>query len=107
MKHNIKKCLELLKKVIVLLTNLVNASNHTKCISLNNQKSEIQLALFINLHPNEYSQELHYYPFAFKLDTCAKSCNTLNDLSNRLCASNKTEDLNIHVPIMITVNQKF
>ena len=107
MKHNIKKCLELLKKIIVLLTNLVNASNHTKCISLNNQKSEIQLALFINLHPNEYSQELHYYPFAFKLDTSAKSCNTLNDLSNRSCASNKTEDLNIPVPIMITMNQKF
>ena len=22
----------------------------------------------INLHPNEYSQELYYYPFAVKLD---------------------------------------
>ena len=22
----------------------------------------------INLHPNEYSQEFHYYPFAVKLD---------------------------------------
>ena len=36
----------------------------------------------INLHPNEYSQEFHYYPFAAKLDSCVGSCNTLNDLSN-------------------------
>ena len=50
---------------IVLLTNIVNASNHTKCVSLSNQKYGIQPTL-INLHPNEYSQELHYYPFAVK-----------------------------------------
>ena len=37
------------------------------------------------------------------------SCNTLNDLSNRVCLRNKTEDLNIHVFNMITgkMNQKF
>ena len=50
---------------IVLLTNLVNASSHTKCVSLSNKKCEIQ-PTFINSHPNEYSQELHYYPFAVK-----------------------------------------
>ena len=38
----------------------------------------------INLHPNEYSQEFHYYPFAVKLDQCVGSCNTLNDLSNNV-----------------------
>ena len=43
---------------IVLLTNIVNASNHTKCVSLSNQKCNIQPTL-INLHPNKYSQELH------------------------------------------------
>ena len=26
----------------------------------------------INLHPNEYSQEFHYYPFAVKLDRCVE-----------------------------------
>ena len=36
----------------------------------------------INLHPNEYSQELHYYPFTVKLDKSVASCNTPNDLSN-------------------------
>ena len=56
----------------------------------------------INLHPNEYSQELHYYPFAVKFDRCIGSCNTLNDLSNKLYVPNKTEDLNINVLNMIT-----
>ena len=55
----------------------------------------------INLHSNEYSQELHYYPFLVKLDTCAGSCNTLNGLCNKLCIPKKTEDLNIYVFNMI------
>ena len=73
----------------VFLTSLVNASSHTKCISLSNQKCKIQPTV-INLHPNEYSQELHYYPFAVKLDKYVGSCSTLNDLSNRVCVK-KTE----------------
>ena len=89
------------KMFIVLLTSIVNASNHTKCVSLSNQKWKIQ-PILINLHPNDYSQELHYYPFALKLDRCVKSCNTLNDLSNRVRVQNKTKDLNIHVFNMIT-----
>ena len=24
----------------------------------------------IGLHPNDYSQEFHYYPFAVKIDSC-------------------------------------
>ena len=54
----------------------------------------IQLNL-INLHPNEYSQEFHYYPFSIKLDRCAGSCNTLNDLSNKVCVPTKSEYLNL------------
>ena len=50
-----------------LLTSIVNGSNHTKCISLSNQKCMIQSSL-IKLHPNENSQELHCYPFAVKSD---------------------------------------
>ena len=42
------------KMFIVLLASIVNASNHTKCVSLRNQKCEIQPTL-INLHLNEYS----------------------------------------------------
>ena len=89
------------KKFIGLLTCLVNGSNHTKCVLLSNQKFMIQSTL-INLHPNEYSQEFHYYPSAFKLDRCAGSCDTLNDLFNKVCFPNKTEDLNLSVLNMIT-----
>ena len=39
---------------LVLLTSIVNVSNHKRCVSLNNQKYEIQSTL-IKLHPNEYS----------------------------------------------------
>ena len=58
----------------------------------------------ISLHPNEYSQhyKFHYYPFAVKLYICAESCNTLNDLSNKVCVPNKTENLNISIFNMIT-----
>ena len=52
-----------------LLISIVNASNHTKCISLKNQKCMIQ-STFINLHP-------------------VGSCNTLNDLSNKVYVPNK------------------
>ena len=86
---------------ILLLTNIVNASNQTKCESLSSQKCEIQPNL-INLHPKEYNQKLHYYPSAAKLDNCVGSCNTVNDLSNKACVPNETEDLNIHVFNMIT-----
>ena len=55
-----------------------------------------------NLHPNEYSKEFHYYLFAVKLDRCAGTCNTLNDLSNKVCVPNKTEDLDLSMFNMIT-----
>ena len=84
--------LGLIKKTIRLLTSLVSGSNHTKCVLLSNLKCMIQPNL-INLHPNEYS---HYYPFAVKSDRGFGSCNTLNDLSNKVCVPTKTGDLNIH-----------
>ena len=69
----------LIKKIFIgLLSGLVNGSNHLKCLSLSNQKCMIQPTL-INLDPNDYSQEFHYYPFAVKFDRCVGSCNTLND----------------------------
>ena len=73
----------LIKEIFIgLLTGLVNGSNHTQCVSLSNNKCMIEPTL-INLHPNEYSREFHYYPFAVKLDRRVGSCNTLNDLSNK------------------------
>ena len=82
----------LIKKIFMgLLISIVNASNHRKCVPLSNQKCTIKTTL-ISLHPTEYCQKFHYYPFAAKLDKCIGSCNTLIDLSNKVCDPNKTED---------------
>ena len=59
---------------------------------VSNQKCMIQLTL-INLHPNEYSQEFHYYSFVVKLFVVKL---------NKVCVPNKTEDLNLSVFSMIT-----
>ena len=42
--------------------------------------------------------------FTIKLDRCVASCNTLNDLSNKLCVPNKADlkDLNLSVFSMNT-----
>ena len=58
-------------------------TNHTKSISFSNQKCKIQPTL-TNLHSNECSQELHYHPFATKLDRCVGSSNALNALNTYL-----------------------
>ena len=87
----------LIKKIFIgILTGLVNRCNHTKRVFLSNQKRVIQPTL-ISLHSNGYSQEFYYYTFLVKLDRCVGTCNNLNGLSNKVCISNKTEDLNLNV----------
>ena len=71
-----------------LLTSIVNASNHANFLSLSNPKCEMQ-PTFINLHPNTYNQEFHYYPFTVKLDKSVGSFNTLNKLSHKVCVPHK------------------
>ena len=85
-----------LKKIIRLLTGLVNGSNHTKYVFLTNQKCTVQRTIIV-LHSNKYTQGLHYYTFAVNLDICVGSCDTLNDLCNKVCVPNKTEDSNLSV----------
>ena len=64
---------------IRLLSSVVSAPSHTKCVSLINQQCIIQPTL-VNLHPNKYTQGLWYYKFAVNLDRCVVSGNTLNDI---------------------------
>ena len=91
----------LIKRVFIgLFTGLANASKHKKSVSLSNQKCRIQPTLN-NLHPNEDNQEFHNFPFSVKLDRCVGSCNNLNDLSDKGCVPNKTEDLKLNVFNMI------
>ena len=81
---------ELIKKMFMgLLISKVNASDLSKCVSLSNQKCMTEPTL-INLYPNEYSHEFHYCPSAVKIDRCVGSCNTLNDLPNKVYVPNKT-----------------
>ena len=87
--------------IIRLWTDIVSASNYVKCMSLSNQKCMSQPAL-INLNTNECSQWSHYYPFTIKLDRCVGSFNFFNDLSNKACAPNKIEYLNMYVFNVIT-----
>ena len=93
---------EITKKMfIVLLSNIVNGSNHTKCVPLSNQKCLTQPTP-TNLHPNKYSQEFHNYPFVVKLDRCVRSCNDLHYLSDKVCVLNKTKDLILRAYNLIT-----
>ena len=64
------------------LASIVNTPNYIKYIFLNNQQCMTQP---INLHPTEYIDRSCYSPFAVNLDTCIGSCNTLSDLSNKVC----------------------
>ena len=65
-------------------------------MDLTNQKCTTQLTIII-LHPNEYSQELHYYSFVVNLDKCVRFCNTFNDFPSKVYVPNKTENLNLSV----------
>ena len=49
------------------------------------------------LHPNRYSEELHYYQFTVKLDRSVGNYNTFNDWSNKVFVPSRTEDLNLSV----------
>ena len=60
------------------------------------------LPTFINLQPNEYIQEFNYYPFLIKLDKYVGIFNTLNDLNNKVCVTNKPEEFNLRMFNMIT-----
>ena len=78
---------------------------HLSCKGYVVKQSEIYVSIqptLINLYPNEYRQEFHYYPFAVKLDRCVGSCNTLKNISYKACVPNKTEDLNLIILNMIT-----
>ena len=63
---------------------MANVFDHKKCIFLSNQPFMTRSTL-IDLNDDEYNQGLRYYPFMVNLDRCNGSCNTPDDLSNRIC----------------------
>ena len=98
----------LIKKVFIALlsfcgslSSMVDVSNHTNYISLNNQPC-MGRTILTDFNPDEWNQRLHYYPFMVNLDSCNGSCNTLDVTSGRVCVPNKTEEISLNVFDMIT-----
>ena len=71
-----------------LLAGMVNASDQTKCISLNNQPC-MEKPTPINLNPDECNHGLHYYQFTVNSDRCNRSCNAVNDTTENICVLKK------------------
>ena len=67
-----------------------------RAVKQSDQKCMTQATL-LNLHPDEYNQEFHYYPFVVELDRFVGICNVLNDLRNKVCVLSKTENFNLGV----------
>ena len=86
----------LINKIFIwLLTGLVNGSNHTKWVSLSSQKYMTHLLIIIHILVNIIKnfttihlwlnqivvlEELYYYPFVVKSDSCVGSCFTVINL---------------------------
>ena len=81
----------LIKQVFIVLLSF-SESLATKCMSLNSEPCMVRLTL-IDSNP----VELKYYPFMFSLDKCSASCNSVDDLSIKICVPSKTKDVTVKV----------
>ena len=90
-RNNIKKNVWVYEKIFIGLLSF-SGSLATKCMSLNNGQFKTR-AFLVDLNPIE----LKYYPFIIPLDKCNANCNTLGEISGRICTPNKTEDVNLNV----------
>ena len=50
--------------------------------------------------------ELKYYPFMISFDKCSGICNSVDDLSTKICVFSKAKDVNVKVFNMITNKAK-
>ena len=76
---------------------MTKVSDRTKHTSLNSEPCLARPTL-IGLNSNK----LQYYLFMVSLDVCNGSCNTYDDLSNRICIPNKIQNVNLTVFNMVT-----
>ena len=49
-----------------------------------------------DLNPNEHNEGLYCYLFMINLGGSNGHCNTLDELSTRICVLNTTEDVNLN-----------
>ena len=72
-------------------------SKKIKCISLNKKKTCLARPALID----SSSGGLHYFPFMVSLDRCGRTCNTFDDLYNKMCVPSKRKDESLKVSNMI------
>ena len=68
----------------------------TKYVSLNNEPC-MTIPILIELNP----ADLNYHSFMISLDKCNGSCNTIDNLSAKICVPTESEDVNVKVFNMI------
>ena len=90
----------LIKQVFIPLLSF-SRSLATKCVSLNNEPHMI-IHFLIDLNLFEFK----YYSFMISLDICNGSCNSVNNLSMRICIPSKRKDVKVKVFNMITSRNK-
>ena len=89
----------LIKQVFITLMSFC-ISLSTKCVSLNNETCMINSFLIdLNL------AELKYCPFMISSDKCSGSCNSIDDLSTKICVPSKTKDINVQVQYETNKNE--
>ena len=86
----------LIKQVFIGLLSF-HGSLATKCMSLNNEQCKTRLT-FVDLNP----VELKYCLSMISLDECSGNCNSVDDLSTKICVPNQTKSvINVKVFNMI------
>ena len=66
-------------------------------MSLNNEPCMVRSTLF-NLNP----VDLNYYSFMISLNKCSGGCNSVDDVSAKICFPSKAKDVNVKVFNLIT-----
>ena len=87
---------KLIKQVFIVLLSFIR-SLATRCVSLNN-KPCITRPTLIDLNP----VKLKYYSFMINLDKFNRSCNAFDNLSTKICVSNKMKSVNVKIFNIIT-----
>ena len=85
----IKKCF--LTAMTFFNFNLSNI-NSLECVSMNNQECKIRPEI-INLNTNEPL----FYPYNIKINKYRGSCNTINDLYDKICVPDNIKNTNVKV----------
>ena len=87
------KILRFVKKVFFVgLTILSDFTNALNCISMKNQEYKTRPQV-ININSNN----LIFYPFSIKINTCSGNCNDINNPYAKICVPDVIKDLSVKV----------